>query len=111
MTNPTGSSIFDDDPFGSIKREKGPSGPSPREVAAIHARSDVDSSVSAQHHTLGIGHNQASTGDHAHDGKSSRKVGTGLGLTVSGSRGGNAALASLLSMLAQVVDFTDNTTA
>ncbi|SRR6266550_1999512 len=103
--------LFKDDPFGPIKEEKTRSGASPREVNTFHNHSDVDSSAGAQHHSLGVKHNQASPGDHAHDAKSSRKVGYGLALTISGSRGGNAAVASIISMLSQVVDFTDNTTA
>jgi hypothetical protein len=47
-------------------------------VNKIHANSDVDSSITAQHHTLGIQHNQGSPGDHKHDGKSSRRIGTGV---------------------------------
>jgi hypothetical protein len=110
MTDPQGRGVFEDDPFGGIKGERGNPAPPPRQVSFFHSRSDVDSSPNAQHHTLGIKHNQASFGDHAHDGKSSRKVGTGLSLTVSGAKGGNAALTSLLSMLGQIIDFTDNTT-
>ena len=102
--------MFDDDPFGKIKEPKGNPAPPPQSVAAFHTRSDVDASQLAQHHTIGIKHNQASAGDHVHDGKSSRKVGLGLALSVSGSKGGNAALASLLLMLQQVIDFTDSTT-
>jgi hypothetical protein len=106
-------SVVSGDPFGEIKPDKKPAtnAPEPREVNRLHARSDVDSSTTAQHHTLGIKHTQAAYGDHVHDGKSSRKVGQGLSLTVSGSRGGNAALASLLTMLGQIIEFTDNTTA
>jgi hypothetical protein len=55
-----------------------PNAPSPSEVTKFHGNSDVDGSVVAQHHTLGIAHNQASPGDHKHDGKSSRKIGKGL---------------------------------
>lgn len=105
------TAIFDDDPFGGIKKEKGNDTPAPRAVSSFHARSDVDSSSTAQHHTLGVGHNQAAPGDHNHDGKSSRKLGTGLGLTISGAKGGNAAVASIITMLSNVIDFTDNTTA
>lgn len=54
--------------------------PSSAAVLKIHANSDVDSAVTGQHHTLGIQHNQASPGDHQHDGKSSRRIGTGLNL-------------------------------
>jgi hypothetical protein len=39
-----------------------------------HRKSDLDSSQAAQHHTLGISYNQASPGDHQHDGKTSRKI-------------------------------------
>ncbi len=52
--------------------------PSSSEVNKFHTNSDVDSSVTAQHHTLGILHNQASPGDHKHDGKSSKKIGKGI---------------------------------
>jgi hypothetical protein len=54
------------------------SGPSPAEVQKAHNNSDVDSGITAQHHTLGIQHNQASPGDHTHNGKSSRRIGKGL---------------------------------
>lgn len=98
------------DPFGDIKEEKGPRGPAPKEVNFFHTRADTDTGAGAIHHTLGIGHNQGSPGDHVHDGKSSRKVGVGLSLTATGSKGGNAALASLLTMLKNVIEFTDSTT-
>lgn len=104
------TSVFDDDPFGPIKDDKKPASPPPREVKLFHSRSDVDSATSAQHHTLGISHNQASTGDHIHDGKSTRKLGYGLGLTLTGSKGGNVALANLITLLGNFVEFTDNTT-
>lgn len=52
--------------------------PSSGEVNKAHNNSDVDSGVTSQHHTLGIQHNQASPGDHKHDGKSSKKIGKGL---------------------------------
>lgn len=100
-----------DDPFAKIKEEKSNLTPDPRSVNLFHARSDVDSSPSAQHHTLGISHNQASPGDHIHDGRNSKLIGEGLSLTISGSRGGNAAVASIITMLQKVIDFTDNTTA
>lgn len=37
-----------------------------------HAQSDVDSSNQSQHHTLGIGPNQSSSGIHIHDGQNSK---------------------------------------
>lgn len=52
--------------------------PSADQVAKMHTNSDVDSSVNAQHHTLGILHNQATSGDHNHNGKNSRKIGKGI---------------------------------
>lgn len=106
MTEP----VIEGDPFGAIKQEKGNEAPPPGQVNTFHSRSDVDSSTGSQHHTIGIGHNQASAGDHNHDGLSSRLIGKGLGMTVSGSRGGNAALASLITQLKTVLDLTDGTT-
>jgi len=47
----------------------------PDQVNALHANSDRDSSQLAQHHTLGPRHNQASPGDHIHDGVSSKNLG------------------------------------
>lgn len=103
------ASVVEGDPYGEIK-ESGDSGSSAREVNAFHARSDVDSRPNAQHHTLGISRNQAAPGDHVHDGKTSRKIGTGMSLTITGSKGGNAAVASIIAMLSQVLEFTDSTT-
>lgn len=102
--------IIEEDPFGDIKQEKRPSSPEPREVNQFHSRSDVDSSTTAQHHTLGVKHDQASPGDHNHDGKGSRKIGQGLSLTLTGAKGGNVALANLITMLQNVIEFTDSTT-
>lgn len=111
MTTPDRESVIEGDPFGPIKQEKGQETPPPGQVNGFHTRSDVDSSTGSQHHTLGISHNQAAPGDHIHDGINSRAVGKGLGATVSGSRGGNAALASLISALkAAGIDLTDATT-
>jgi hypothetical protein len=52
--------------------------PTSSEVTKFHANSDLDSAVTAQHHTLGILHNQSSPGDHTHNGKSSKRIGKGL---------------------------------
>ena len=49
-------------------------------VNKFHSNSDSDSAVTAQHHTLGISHNQASGGDHNHNGKNSKRIGKGLDL-------------------------------
>jgi hypothetical protein len=54
--------------------------PDSQAVNKLHSNSDVDSAVTAQHHTLGIQHNQGSPGDHKHDGKSSKLIGKGKNL-------------------------------
>jgi hypothetical protein len=102
--------VFKDDPFGDIKPDSKRRGADPREVAEFHNGADTDASVFAAHHTLGIKHNQASYGDHVHDGASSRKAGTGLNLSVTGAKGGNVALTNLIAMLKNVIEFTDTTT-
>lgn len=52
--------------------------PSATEVQRFHSNSDVDSTQTAQHHTLGTSHNQSSPGDHTHNGKNSKKIGKGI---------------------------------
>jgi hypothetical protein len=52
--------------------------PTSTETSKAHTNSDVDSAVTAQHHTLGTKHNQSAPGDHTHDGKNSRKIGKGI---------------------------------
>ena len=52
--------------------------PTASEVNRAHTNSDVDTAVTAQHHTLGIQHSQSSPGDHTHNGKNSKKVGKGI---------------------------------
>jgi hypothetical protein len=49
--------------------------PSALESQKQHRQSDVDSTPKAQHHTLGPGRNQASPGNHIHDGTTSPKIG------------------------------------
>lgn len=46
--------------------------PAPDEVNVFHAKSDLDTSKVAQHHTLGPGANQSSPGAHKHDGRDSK---------------------------------------
>lgn len=85
-----------------------------------HLQSDVDASQNSKHHTLGQGRNQASPGNHIHDGISSPKLGpktiTTSGntpvpaLTLTGSKGGNVALTNLIAMLKNFIDFNDTTT-
>lgn len=78
------------------------------QVEAIHQNSDVDLRAEAQHHTLGPSPTQASPGDHMHDGGTSPLLLTGVTLT--GSRGGNAALPSIIQALVKL-GATDQTTA
>ena len=51
-------------------------GASAGEVNEFHSNSDVDKSTLSQHHTLGIQPNQASPGDHNHNGRNSRRIQT-----------------------------------
>jgi len=48
--------------------------PSAQEVNDFHLNSDRDSSATASHHTLGTNPNQASPGNHNHDGKNSKRI-------------------------------------
>ncbi len=69
------------------------------EVNQIHDESDLDTRGEAQHHTLGSNQSQASPGNHSHDGGTSPFLWEGA--TITGSRGGNMALASVISILVQ----------
>lgn len=66
------------------------------------------SSFRAEPRSLGTGNTQASPGDHIHDGVMSRRLMTGV--TITGSRGGNAALTNLITALADALGFEDATT-
>lgn len=55
--------------------------PAPQVVNKFHANSDADTSSTSQHHTLGIGANQATAGTHNHDGKNSKRLGEGFNLS------------------------------
>ena len=71
--------------------------PSQLEVAKFHTNSDKDGSKSGQHHTLGPGAFQAAAGNHTHDGVSSLPLLDGV--TISGAKAGNTALASVIAAL------------
>lgn len=86
------------------------SGVPPQEVNKIHSRDDVDVSAFAHHHTLGPKKDQASPGNHDHSGVTSRKLGTGLGIVLTGAKGGNVALTNLIALLGNYLEFTDSTT-
>lgn len=79
----------------------------PAEVNALHTHDDLDTGSFSHHHTLGPLANQAAPGPHKHDGRDSAQLKLG---TVTGSRGGNAALASLLTLLANKGVITDSST-
>lgn len=81
--------------------------PDPMTVKMFHLYSDVDTDQGAQHHTLGAGNNQAAPGSHVHNGSDSPLLLEGV--TLAGSKGGNAALGSVISALVQM-GATDNTT-
>lgn len=69
------------------------------QVDDFHEQSDLNTRSEAQHHTLGPSQNQAAPGNHNHDGGTSIPLWEGNTLT--GSRGGNMALASVISILVQ----------
>ena len=86
--------------------------PTAQQVATFHEKSDKNASPKALHHDLGPTANQASPGNHSHDGGASAKLTDIMsGITVIGSRGGNDALASLLTQLATEFGLVNNTTA
>lgn len=78
------------------------------QVDDFHDQSDLDTRSESQHHTLGSRQNQAAPGNHNHDGGTSQPLWAGNAIT--GSRGGNMALASVISLLVQK-GATDSTTA
>jgi hypothetical protein len=96
------------DPFGEEKNPANKTAPPPEIVNKFHERADTDSSWAAIHHSLGVKHDQAAPGDHVHNGEGSLFIMEGV--TITGSRGGNAALAALLTALAEYLGFTDGTT-
>jgi hypothetical protein len=73
--------------------------PTSQEVSRAHTNSDVDSSVTAQHHTLGILHTQSSPGDHKHEGKSSKLIGKGQDLAFPVTAGATYTQAQLQSVI------------
>jgi hypothetical protein len=93
------------DKFSQVKTRDGVV--DPRVVEKLHQNADTDNNQLAVHHTLGPGHNQASPGDHSHDGGTSTQLLEGV--TLSGSKGGNAALASVVAALVGL-GATDSTT-
>jgi hypothetical protein len=79
----------------------------PRVVTQLHKNADTDNDKQSAHHTIGAGPNQAASGVHTHDGTETRQLGAGVTLT--GSKGGNAAVASMVAAMVQILGVTDNT--
>jgi hypothetical protein len=79
---------------------KSPIKPDSQAVDDFHTNSDLDTRKESQHHTLGPSPTQASPGDHTHDGGDSPLLLTGL--TISGSRGGNTSLPSIIACLVRL---------
>lgn len=102
------TTTIEGDPFGKQYKDASEEVPSATEVNKFHTNADTDSSITAAHHTLGTRRNQASKGDHIHDGENGLKIMENV--TITGAKGGNAALADLITKLAAALGFTDNTT-
>lgn len=80
--------------------------PSSEEVTRIHEKADTDGGMRAAHHTLGPRKEQASPGNHSHDGGESVQLLDGISIT--GSRSSGAALISIIDLL-QGLGATDAT--
>lgn len=66
----------------------------------MHNDKDQDTSKLAGHHSLGTSHNQASYGDHTHNGENS--IDLLEGITITGSRTTGDALNNLLDALSSL---------
>lgn len=88
------------------------SGENPKPEAVVvedfHTNADTDTRPESLHHTLGPGNTQAAPGNHTHDGGNSELLLTGV--TITGSRGGNVALVSIIGALVRL-GAVDSTTA
>lgn len=73
--------------------------PPAKEVDDFHTNADTDQRSESMHHTLGPSPTQASPGNHSHDGGTSSPLWEAQ--TISGSRGGNVALSSVIALLVQ----------
>lgn len=100
--------VVENDPFGKIKPGEKQEPITGADVNRFHRNSDVDVGPLAQHHRLGTGANQASPGNHVHDGKQSKLIGTGMNITVLTSSGTvDQKLDRLIDALKQVMDLTE----
>lgn len=82
--------------------------PEGKVVNEFHTNDDVDRDANSHHHTLGPNANQAAPGSHRHDGSDSIQLLAGI--TIAGAKGGNTALASVISALVSL-GATDSTSA
>lgn len=82
--------------------------PTSEEVERLHTHADTDARKEAIHHTIGNGESQAASGSHNHRGGDSVLLLEGI--TITGSRGGNIALLSVIQALV-ALGATDSTTA
>jgi hypothetical protein len=82
------------------KQQTPQNAPDAIEVDQFHVNADTDIRPESVHHTLGPGNTQGSPGNHIHDGGNSPLILSGF--TVSGSRGGNVALVSVISQLVRL---------
>lgn len=82
--------------------------PDAQAVEDFHSNADTDVRPESLHHTLGPSPSQAAPGNHTHNGSDSPQLLEGV--TLVGSRGGNAALASVISALVKL-GAQDTTTA
>lgn len=80
----------------------------PRVIGQLHKNADTDTGKTAIHHTIGPAPDQVASGAHTHDGNETRQL--LLGINITGARGGNVALASVIDAL-EALGATDNTTA
>jgi hypothetical protein len=71
--------------------------PQAQVVNEFHTNDDTDRDANAHHHTLGASANQSAPGSHRHDGSDSILLLDGI--TLAGAKGGNTALASVISAL------------
>lgn len=84
-----------------------PAKPSATQVRDFHTYADTDATSDSLHHTLGPGQNQAASGVHRHNGNDSPLLGEGISIT--GAKGGNTALASVIAAMVQMFGVTDST--
>ena len=99
--------MLSDNEGGSFGADENPRPPA-QAVEDFHTNSDSDARAESQHHTLGPNPNQASPGDHTHDGGDSAFILSGE--TISGSRASDAWRISVNAILVRL-GAIDNSTA